>query len=104
VARRTGIDKQLQAALNDAAREGLAIHEAKLIQVRVVALTKLFEHSQTTEKLTAEIRRLTAELDRVTEENRLLTERSPAFPKPLESLERIKRTLESAEAMRRTKQ
>lgn len=104
MARKSQIEKQLQAALNDAAREGLAIHEAKLVQVRVVALTKLFEHSLTTEKLTAEITRLTAELDRVKEEHRLLTERLPASPKPLESLERIKRTLESAEAMRRTKQ
>jgi hypothetical protein len=103
VARRSGIEKQLQAALNDASREGLSIHEAKLIQVRIVALTKLFEHSLTTERLTSEIRRLTAELDRVKEENRLLTERLPASPKPIESLERIKRTLESAEEMRRTK-
>ena len=39
MARKSQIEKQLQAALNDAAREGLAIHEAKLVQVRVVALT-----------------------------------------------------------------
>lgn len=88
------LEKQLQSALDDAAREGLAIHEAKLIQARITALLKLIEFDQT-------IGRLTAELDRVTEENRLLTERLPTSPKPIESLERIKRTLESAEAIRR---
>jgi hypothetical protein len=98
------IERQLQQALDDATQEGLTIAEQKLVQTRVVALTKLFEYSLTTERLTAEIRRLTAELDRVKEENRLLIERVPASPKPIESLERIKRTLESAEAMRRTKQ
>jgi hypothetical protein len=97
LARTNRIEKQLQAALNDATREGLAIHEAKLIQVRVVALTKLFEHAQTAEKLTAEITRLTAELDRVKEENRLLSERLIAAPKPIESLESIKRAVQEYE-------
>lgn len=102
--RKGSIEKQLAQALQDATQTDLSIAAAKLIQARIVALTKLFEYQQASDTAKGEIGRLTAELDRVKEENRLLTERLPAAPRPIESLERIKRTLESAEAMRRTKQ
>jgi hypothetical protein len=85
VARQTKHSRALEQALNDAAQSGLEIHQAKLIQERIRALSKLVEREHD-----ATVERLTNELSRVTEDNRRMTAiTQPKKPTQLREIEEL---------------
>ncbi len=95
MARKNRIERQLEAALDDATKPGLSVSEQKLIQTRITTLAALVqrEHDATVERLTAEVAALRTELDRVA---------ASKDSKPIESLKEIKALVEKNRGANRT--